>query len=102
MSTANLQEQNLISLLGIESLPNEQKIKIIDRVTTLVEKRLLLRILDFLSADLRGELEQLLKQNNQEAINTFISGNVPELSEWANEEVLAVKEELAEGVKQTL
>jgi succinate dehydrogenase flavin-adding protein (antitoxin of CptAB toxin-antitoxin module) len=89
-------------LLGIETLPDEQKLGMLERVTELVQKRLLLRVLESLNSGQKAEFEKLLEQGDQEAINVYIEHNVPQLSQWVGEETSAVKEELATWVKGTL
>lgn len=89
-----LEEQNIIRLLGIESLPDERKIALVEKITDLVQKRLLLRLLESMSEELRVEFEQLLDQADQPALQAFLQKNAPDFGAWVNEEVLKVKQEL--------
>ncbi|MBI4049463.1 MAG: hypothetical protein HY395_01440 [Candidatus Doudnabacteria bacterium] len=90
-----IDDQNIINVLGIESLPDEQKISIIERTSELVEKRLLLRLLNSFSEQKKREFEDLLDAENQEAVNVFLQKNAPDLPAWLAEELSKIKQELA-------
>lgn len=89
-----IDEQNLINILGIQSLPDEKKLKLIDDVTDLVQRRLLLRVLNSLPDKKRKEFEDLLDTENQDAINIFFEQNAPDLPNWLIEEIGKIKQEL--------
>jgi len=91
-----IEEESIINILGIASLPDDRKAAIIDQTTELVQKRLLLRILDSLSEQDRTGFESLLSNENQEAIDKFLSDKVPNLSQWLEEEVNKIKQEFAD------
>lgn len=89
-------EQNIINILKIENLDDAQKLALISQITELVEKRVLVKILDNLPSDKRNELMDLLDAGDQEQIDVFIGTNVPEFMNWLAEETLNVKQELGE------
>jgi succinate dehydrogenase flavin-adding protein (antitoxin of CptAB toxin-antitoxin module) len=89
-------QQNIIGILGIESLPDERKIAILEKATDLVQKRLMLRILDSLSEEQQEAFGKLLDSEDQEGVNRFLAENVPAFSDWIQEEVYRLKEELAD------
>lgn len=91
-----INQQNIVSLLGIESLPDEEKLKIIDKVTSLVQKRLLVRIYDSLQADKQEEFGKLLESENSQALSDFLEQNVPNLQEMMDLELSQVKAELGD------
>lgn len=91
-------QQNIIKILGIEDLADERKIMIIHRVAELVEKRLLLRVFDSLSASKAEELTRLLDGENTQRVAGFLAEFAPNLASWAEEEVGKVKAELAKSV----
>ena len=107
-----LDERNIIALLGIESLSDERKISIVNRVNKLVQKKLLLRIMDFLDDEKTEEFERLVDSlDDVEAgeagskLSAFFQANVPMLDTWLIEEVNQVKEALvgvAEGADAEL
>ena len=90
-----LDQQNIINILGIQSLPDERKAALVDKMSDLAQKRLLVRILESLDKKSRGEFEKLLDQNDQAAINEFMSAHVPNLQDWLVEEVHKIKQEMA-------
>lgn len=90
-----IDDQNIINILGIESLPDEQKISLLERASELVEKRLLLRLLNSFSEQKKREFENLLDTENQDAVNIFLEKNAPDVPTWLNEELVRIKEELA-------
>ena len=95
-----LDQRNIIALLGIESLPDERKISIANRVSELVQKRLLLRIMDFLDDEKTEEFERLVDsvdegEAGESKVVSFLQANVPKLDTWLIEEVNQVKKDLA-------
>ena len=88
--------ENLIKLLGIESLPAENKVKLLEQVGELVEKRLILRVMEVLDEQKREAFISLLENNEQDQTIKFINSNIPEFASLLQEEVLNVKQELAE------
>ena len=90
-----LDEQNIIKILGIESLPDDRKAVLVDQMTDLVQKRLLLRILDSFSDAQRTKFEVLIDENDQEKLNDFLAASAPKLGDWLVEEVNQIKQEMA-------
>lgn len=88
-------DQNIIGILGIESLPDDQKMDLVDKASALVEKRIVVRMLNALDDKKRSEFENLVDSENQEAINLFLEQNAPKLGDWISQEVAKVKEELS-------
>jgi hypothetical protein len=85
---------NLIKVLGIERLPDDQKLRILEAATNLVEQNLMLRLYDVLPEPKRDELNQKLEANDPQSLNEFINKEVPNFSEWVVEETTKVKDEL--------
>ncbi len=54
-------KQNIISALGIDSLPDEEKAALIDQMGELVEKRVVLRLMQELPKEAHEEFEKLMK-----------------------------------------
>ena len=93
-------EENIINILGIQSLPAEEKAAMVAQMTDLIEKRLLIRILDSLSPEKKTEYEQLLDKEDGEAANKFLQDNVPTMGDWLMEEIGSLKQELAQRAEQ--
>ncbi|MGE5298333.1 MAG: DUF5663 domain-containing protein [Acidobacteriaceae bacterium] len=96
----NIVNENLIKILGIESLPAEQKVKIVDQASELAEKRVFARILESLSDDKRQGLQGLLETGDELSINNFLIQNCPQFADWLTEEIATVKQELS-GLAKT-
>lgn len=89
-----LNQENLIRILGIENLPDEHKVEILENSALMVQQRLLLRILKGLSPEKLEEFGRVMDEGNNEALDNFISTNVPEYLNWVDEEVSSLKDEL--------
>ena len=94
-----IDQQNIINILGIESLPDDRKMALIDQMTDLVQKRLLVRILDSLQDTKREELLAMLEKDDSEALKSFLAANVPDMADWLMEEVNKIKVEMADLAK---
>lgn len=97
-----LLSSNIISLLGIEGLPDEQKIAIVEGMSQLVQERLLLKIMGILSEKDRNELLRLLDVQNQPEIDEFLQQHVPHMESLWEAEVLRIKAESADFMTSTL
>jgi hypothetical protein len=87
-------QQNIITILGIQNLPDEKKLAVVDKISELVQKRLLAKILGNLSDDDRGKFLSLLENPNQDELNKFLEVSVPDFPSLLEQEVNAVKLEL--------
>ena len=97
--TIPLHDQNIISLLGIESLPEEEKVVIVEKFTTLVQKRLVVRIFDGLDKARQGEFAALLEKEDQAGVQRFLDQNVPTMPELLESEINLIKQELSEWLE---
>ncbi len=92
-----LLEANIIEALGLESLPDEQKIKMVEMMSTVVQKRLMLRIMDQLSETDKNEFEKILGGKDADlAAAEFIKNKVPNFDEMVQEEIIKIKQEMIE------
>lgn len=94
-----LDDQNIIKLLGIESLPDERKVALVNKISDLAQKRLLLRLLESLSAPDQEKLKSLLDGGDQTALSQFLQDKAPDMGAWAADEVLKLKNELVSFAK---
>ena len=90
----DLNKENIIKILGIESMPDERKVQIVNQVTELVLKRLMIRILEVLDEAKQKEFAALLEKGEQQGIAGFIQTNVPNFPQWMNEELQKIKGDL--------
>ncbi len=96
----DLSQENIISLLDIGTLPDERKVAIVEKATELVQKRLLVRVFENLDEVKRKELNKLIDHGQNKEISDFITANSPDFPTWIDEEVLKVKQELADLPKE--
>jgi len=91
-----LLQKNIISLLGLESLSEEKKIQLLEKLSELVFKRTMVRVMELLPEEGQEELSKLVDEGDSEKTNAFIVEKIPNFEEIMNEEIVAVKEEMAE------
>jgi succinate dehydrogenase flavin-adding protein (antitoxin of CptAB toxin-antitoxin module) len=94
MTNQLFDSENIIAILGIQKLPDQQKLAIVEKISDLVQKRLLARVLESLSAAEQQEFSSLLENQDQAALNKFLDAKVPNFVEWLAEETNQVKQEL--------
>lgn len=95
MGFYNLVNENIVSLLNLNLLEETDKIRVIHNVSDLVQKRLIVRIIEFLDDDNIEKLTDLLgAENNESEVLEFLGNKVPHLEEMMMTEVDKMKEEL--------
>lgn len=92
-------QQNIIKVLGLEALPDERKLALLDKMTDLVQKRVSLKILEQLQENDKQELEQIMKKGSPEKLGAFLSKKVPNLEELLKQEITTLKQEMKNRVK---
>jgi hypothetical protein len=92
----NLDQQNLISILGIQALSDERKAEVLDQASSLIQKRLLVRAMESLDDAKKQEFQTLLENTNSEGLNAFMVANLPQFNEWMVEEVNNLKKQFAD------
>ena len=91
MAETNLTE-NLISALGLESLPEERRVAMVNRMADIVQKRVILRIMDSLSEEDAVEAEKLA--NDPEKLLGFLMTRVDDIGALLAHEVDRLRNEL--------
>ena len=102
MNKQNILNENIVSLLGIEHLADEDKVILIEEMTNLVQKRVLLRILENLKEKDKKELEKITEnkaKDETKLIFDFLGNKNPNLLAIIQEEIVALKEELTKEMK---
>src|SRR3989344_4847198 len=87
-------EDNLISQLGLDDLPQEKKIELIMKWGNLVQKDIIMRILRELPEKDKKELDELLaeKGENMEDIYKFLENQKKLLKMWSEKRKLEREE----------
>lgn len=101
MNNNTILEQNIIAELGLESLPEEQKISLLENMATLVQKRVMLRIMEILSEAEKDQFEKFLEEKGEDApeIAEFLREKIPNLDEVVKEEIIKLKKEVLEKIE---
>ena len=84
---------NIIEMLGIGSLPLEKRAEIVEDAVALVERRVMLRLMERLTDEQVAEAEKA--GDTPEAIVAFLSSTAPDFMDVLGEEVERVRAELA-------
>jgi hypothetical protein len=80
--------------LGIGSLPDDQKLRILEQSAKLVEGRTMVRLMNSLPEDKRDQLNGIIASNKMEDLKQFIDKEAPDYEKWLIEEAKELKEEL--------
>jgi hypothetical protein len=88
--------ENIIKSLGIESLPDEQKARILEQSVQLVQQRLLLRLTNSLPDAKRDRLIELISSGNNQELDAFMAQEAPDIGTWILEETNKLKAQLTD------
>lgn len=86
-------KQNIISSLKLDNLDDEKKNALINKMSEVVQKRLSLKAIDYLSPEGKKEFNKLL-DNSPEKVMDFLKRIYPNFLKIMQEEVLKLKSEL--------
>ena len=98
LNAMNTVQQNLITILGLEDLPDQEKFEIVDHATTVVLKRAYLRIVDSLSDEDRARVEEATIRSEQEGSQALVDT----IGEIAPDRIQLLIEEEATKLKEEL
>ncbi|MBI2484498.1 hypothetical protein HYV71_04955 [Candidatus Uhrbacteria bacterium] len=93
MLDKNLLQQNIITLLGLQDLPSDRQITLVERIVELVEKRVTLRLMDELDEEQLKKASAIFSTGTDEEKTAFLQ-SIPNLQQMLEEEVLKIKQEL--------
>lgn len=87
---------NLFEGLGLDNVTPEERLRFIDSFGTVVQSRLVLRLMKELSDDQQAELEKLMQQhpNEDTAVSGFLQSEVPDFQKMVEEEIATYKKQL--------
>ncbi|MCH7759559.1 hypothetical protein IID20_04345 [Patescibacteria group bacterium] len=91
--------QNIIATLGLEKLPDQEKAILIDQMAKLVEKRVVLGLLERLSAGDNEKFEKISENDTQVKIE-FLQQRFPDLTNIIEEAVVKLKKEMKADADQ--
>ncbi len=96
MTKKELLNANIIQLLGLEALPDDRKAAILDQTSDLIQRRIMLRVMDELKDEDKDKMLEIEKDS--ESLANFMADKVPNLEKITQEVVLEVKKELFDAV----
>jgi hypothetical protein len=90
------QSDNIITLLGLEDLPLENRAQLVDELSQILEVRVLNSAYDTLSEAQAAELDAYISDDKPEKVSEFIQQNVPALNEIFAHHIESLKQELVD------
>lgn len=90
---SSLFHQNILSLLGLAQATDDVKNQIMARLVELVEKRVLVAILDRLTAEQQDDFLRIMDRGTEEERAVFLRTHVPDLPKIIDSEVIKVKQD---------
>jgi len=90
----------LSALFSMSTVPEGRKALLVDKMANVVNQRLLLRLLDFLSSEKKEEFEKIIKKDHSDSdLENFLIKNVPDFINWVSEEIEKLQTEMKEILK---
>ena len=99
MAEQTLLQKNIMALLGLTGLPSDRQIALVNKMTELVEKRLMLRIIEEMKEEDKAEAERIFTSGSEEEKLKFLQTKT-DFQRLLEEEVVKVKQELKEEVEK--
>lgn len=91
--------ENIITTLGLQDMPDDEKVKLVDRILDVVQKRIMLRLTELLATEDDAMVSQLA--NDPQRLFAFLQTKVPNFNAILEEEMLSVKRELLESAQSS-
>jgi len=96
----DLLKKNIIVELGLQNLSQDRQLELLNKMSDLIQKRVLLRAIKSLSVEEKQEFDKILGKENEQEIYRYLIGKVPNIDEITDEEVIKFKEEVIGHVKK--
>ena len=86
--------QDINNKLDLDDIPLDKREEIAQKLTNIIQKRVLLRVADLLPDERKEEFNKIIESDDQEEIDQFFSQNISNIQEIINEEIETLKREL--------
>ena len=86
--------ENIISMLGIESLPDDRKIAMLKKMSDLLQKRIALNILKQLGAEEKEAFVEATAEGNDDKLKEILDKHKIDMVDLIEEETVKLKDEL--------
>lgn len=98
-STKALISKNIVAELGIEALPDAEKVALIERIASTIEKSVFIRVYDALSEDDQDALSNALTMGDMMGVETLLANNPQvDLEQIVQEETSTITSQLKAAV----
>ncbi len=97
---ANILNQNIISELGIDSLEPDKQMDILGKIGQIIFQAVLIRVLALLGEEEQEKLNDIMEQNDVDALLAFLQATVPNLDEIIKEETVKFKQQSIDFASQ--
>ena len=95
MIDQNILQQNIISALNLQALDDQKKIDLLDKMSEVIQKRLILRVLKEMDGENKKEFEKVL-DSSPDKVADFLQKVFPGFPKMVEEEIAKLKQELIE------
>ncbi len=92
----DLISKNIITHLKLQNLEESQRLMLLTDIADLLQKQIMVRLIEFLNEEEIGELLHLLEHNDDKALSIFLDEKVPHLEEIIFEELGTIKKDLGD------
>lgn len=99
MINQQLLQQNILTVLGLQDLPEQRKIALLEKIAELVLRRITLRIANEIKEEDKAEADKVFGSGSDEDKLTFLQAKT-NFTQLMTEELLKVKEELLDDLKE--
>ena len=93
-----LLNENIIGLLGLESLPEAEKAEMVAKMTDLVQQKVIFRVMDMMTEEEQAKMAEM--GSDPEGVIAFIVAKVPNFDQIMQEEIVNLKKELLDAAEQ--
>lgn len=100
MNNSQIIEKSIWDIMGLENMPLKNKVTILNQLVQLVQKRIMLRLVNMLSDIELKDFSNVIDTGTQEEFGDFIQNKIPNYEDIVMEESLKVKDEMADAILQ--
>ena len=95
MTTTDLLRQNILEALGLQALPEQQKVELLGKMTEVLQAKIMDRLLISLSAEQQKHLDALLASKpKEEAVEQYLRNTLPNYDALVLQEIADFKEQM--------
>lgn len=99
MADQNILQQNILQVLGLQNLPEDQKIALLENISELVIKRIIVRVIKEIKDEDREEANKVFASGTDDEKLLFMQDKV-NFTQLLTEELIKVKQELMDDMKK--